>query len=187
MDRAERKRRQRAIEAWNSRQTFVQHEIIEGNYQAYEVAVGHALDAAASLFGIGEVRVVRFQEKLQLQQKADGIGEGAVRKPEMDKSAAAFDATYKFSKRAALLMNIESYKVAMDHITDAVSIIYNLGPKRMAEFQEALARIQAEDRLADFNQDGNPYALRLRRAERMAFTAMISDQAKAAIDKLVRR
>lgn len=190
MDRAERKRRQREIAAWNERKTFVQKEIIAGNYAAYAVGVGHALDAAATLFGIGDTRVQRFQEKLQLVQRADGIGDGAMRKPELDKAAAEFDKIYKFGKQTAAVMNVESYNVALDHIQDAVSIIYGLGQKRLEVYRAELARLLEEDQLADFMtptspEFGNPYALALRRLQRFETTSWISDQAKAAIRKLV--
>lgn len=185
MDRAERKRRTREVTAWAARKTFVQREIIEGNYAAYAVGVGHALDAAATLWGLGEVRLQRFREKLQLVQQADGIGPDAPVKEERRQSAAAFDKTYQFDKRTAGRMNVESYAVAIDHITDAIGIIYELGQKRMEEFQATLAAIQVEDGYTDFLQDGNPHALRLRRADRFNATAMISDQAKKAICSLI--
>ncbi|MEK4879377.1 hypothetical protein [Paenibacillus sp. FSL R5-0908] len=166
MDRAERKRRNREIEAWTARQTFVQVEIIRGNYLAYEIGVGHALDAAAALFGIGPTRVERFQEKLHTIQRADGIGENITHKPEMAASSAAFDATYVFPRKAAQLMNIESYKVALDHIRDAVAIIYGLGAKRMKEYESVLAGFQERDDLTTFMQDGNAHRLGLARALR---------------------
>ncbi|TVX92264.1 hypothetical protein [Paenibacillus agilis] len=183
MDRQERKRREREIAAYDNRKTFVQPEIIQGNYLAYEAGIGHALDAAAARFGIGDVRVARFQEKLNLVQKADGIGDGAAKKPGLDEAAAKFDAIYKFSKESARNMNIESYKVAVDHIRDAIPILYGLGGKRMAEYEETLHEIQAADNLAQFMQDGNPHRLKYNRALRREKETAKN---KEAVDKLVR-
>lgn len=182
MDRSERKRREREIAAWDARKTFVQAEIITGNYLAYEVAVGHALDAAAIKFGIGDTRVARFHEKLHTIQQADGIGERAAQKPELTKSAAQFDATYVFPRQAAQLMNIESYKVALDHIRDAIAIIYGLGPKRQAEYEETLAEIQTQDNLVVFMEDGNAHRLKLARTLRREKQ---TTKSREAVDKLV--
>jgi len=185
MDRAERKRRSRQVEAWNKRQTFTQAEVIQGNYEAYEVAVGHALDAAAAAFGIGETRVTRFQEKLQVIQRADGIGEAAARKPKLEEAALTFDKIYKFHKEVVAQLNVEAYRVGIDHIKDAVSIIYGLGPKRLAEYEKCLQRIQEDDDLGAFEQDGNPYALHMRRTTRRESTRHLHKRSYESIDKLV--
>ncbi|NIK67909.1 hypothetical protein [Paenibacillus sp. BK720] len=191
MDRAVRKRRQRQIDAWADRKTFVQEEIIVANYRAYEMGVGHALDAVAEMYGMGDVRITRLQEKLQLVQMVEGVGtEGKTRKT-LEKAAASFDSKYSFAKAKAAEMNVVGYQIAMDHVQDAVSIVYSLGEKRMAAWLKTVERIQQEDNLQAFTstgspEHGNPFALALRRALRLEQTDKLSDQAKAAIGSLVR-
>lgn len=71
MNRQERRQKERIIESYARRSSFSKSEVEELNTEAYALGVEHALDAVAIVYGLGEVRLARIKEKLELIQKVD--------------------------------------------------------------------------------------------------------------------
>lgn len=71
MDRAEKKRRQRAVSRFNERRTFTPDEVKQMNIAAYEMGAQHIAEAVADVYGLGDKRLERIKEKLELLQQRD--------------------------------------------------------------------------------------------------------------------
>lgn len=158
---------------WYERRAKFSPDEIKGmNIEAYDLGAGHVMEATAELYGMGAKRKEEAIETLERTSWRE-LHEHA------EKPAPLFDLRKHFTKAEARLMNLESYKLGVEHTRESVGYAYRLGDARLARIDEMLAQLQATD-LGPLNKTGNVFEARLlrdlRRAKRSSKKGAVLDE-----------
>lgn len=162
LSRQEIRHRLRLINAWDDRKAFSGPEVQAGTTKSYELGAAHALEGFAQVSGLGEKRLEQVKKDIELVQNLD-LHEYRSGTPK----ARPFERMKRFTREEARLMNIEGYKMGLEHGLESGALAYGFGETRLERVKVHATDIQIKD-LRTFWQDGNIERASLARDQRRA-------------------